>query len=57
MQNAGKNQLKIIKKKNTSKTKWGYQNSQVGSCGHNNQIEGKATKKPNKKLILKRIGF
>ena len=51
-----KNQLKKIKKQNISKTKWGCQNPQEESYGHDNQIKGKTEKKMlnfKKKWILK----
>jgi len=40
-----KRSIKKIKKQSISKTKWGCQNPQEGSYGHDNQIEGKTEKK------------
>ena len=47
---------KSTKKQSTSKTKWVYQNPQVGSYGQDNPIEGKIEKKKfnfKKNRILK----
>jgi hypothetical protein len=45
MMKSWKRSIKKIKKQSISKTKWGCQNPQEGSYGHDNQIEDKTEKK------------